>query len=61
MPITPTQMKLGEEYLAKIDKLAERYGLASRTAAVKLAVNIALTAEVRTPKQKQLKQTKVKK
>ena len=59
MPITPTQMKLGPECLAKIDELAERYGLASRTAAVKLAITIAMSAEVRTPKQP--KPTKVKK
>jgi hypothetical protein len=51
MPITPTQFRLTDSELANLDKLAARYGLTSRTAAVRLAITIAMSAEVWTPKQ----------
>jgi hypothetical protein len=61
MPITPTQFRLTDSELANLDKLAARYGLASRTAAVRLAITIAMSAELKTTKQPKPSTRKVKK
>jgi hypothetical protein len=50
MPTTPTQFRLTDADLAELDRLRERYSLSTRTEAVRLAVNLALSVKVSGPK-----------
>jgi hypothetical protein len=46
MPTKPTHLRLSEQELADLDKLAKRYGLTTRTDAVRIAIKLALAAKL---------------
>jgi hypothetical protein len=46
MPTKPTHLRLSEQELADLDKLAKRYGLTTRTDAVRIAIKLALAAKI---------------